>query len=115
MAGGDVRNLMGHHRSQFGLILCSQYQTRIYIQVSAWKSECIYLLTVNYFDGERDPGIRVSHQPLTELLNVVVDDRIVEQARVSLNGFRHSSSHRLLLLDGVHVEALIHPAFANAR
>src|SRR6266478_5279547 len=79
MAGGHVRDFVRHYASHFRFVVGSQDQAGIHVKKTTRQSESIDRVRVDDLDRERNLGIGVPHQVLTQPVDVLRDDGILDQ------------------------------------
>src|SRR5215469_3111475 len=68
VTGSNMGDLVRHNTGKFGLFVSSQDQSRVYVEESAGQGESIDFVRVDNLDGERDLGIGVADQVLTDAI-----------------------------------------------
>ena len=94
MTRGHVRDFVGHHSRHLIFLFRSLQQARIDIEKTARKCEGVDRGIVNYFHRERNLEVRIARHVLSHSVDVLVDDRVLEQLRGTLD------FHAVLLADG---------------
>src|SRR6266403_7492 len=70
VARRHVGYLVRHNTRQFRLVISSKDQSRIHVEITAWKSERIDLIGVDYLDREWHARIRVANQVLSDAIHI---------------------------------------------
>ena len=98
-----VRNLVRHHPGKFRFLVCRHNQSRVDIEEAAWEREGIQLVRVNHLNSEGHLGIGVAYQVLPNTIDVLRDDRILNQLDAGLHLLGILLAHADLALNGVPV------------
>src|SRR5437763_237574 len=87
MTGGDVSDLARDYAGQFGLPIRREDQSTVDIQETAGKPVgARYVAGIDDLDGERDRRVGIAHDLLRKPVDVVVDQRIVDDPGIAIEG-----------------------------
>jgi len=92
MALGDVGDFVGHDAGKFGFVFGGQYEAGMHTDIAAGPGESVDGGIIHHKKAERVAGgVAVGHQPVAELLDVVVDVGVGDQGCLGAN-----AAHELL-------------------
>ena len=105
MARGHVRDLVRHHARQFGFAIRLQDQARVHEEEPAGQSESVHLFGIDHLDGERNFGVGIAHQVLADPVDVLGDDRVVDDLGLALHFLRQPLAEGDFLLQRPEIDA----------
>ena len=113
VARRDVRDLVRHDAGQFGFVLGLQDQAGVHEEEAARQRERVHFFGVEHLDGEGHLGVGVAHQVLADAVDVLGDDRIVDDLGLALDFLRQLLAEGDFFLERVEVDALADIAIAD--
>ena len=111
--GGNMGDFVGHHARQLGLAAGQLDQARIDIEIPTWQGKRVDFVAVNDLDRKRHASVGVANQILSHSVDVLGDDRVVNDLRVAFNLGRQLFAERDFLFDRIEVDALTDVPFAD--
>ena len=109
----DVSDLVRHHACELGFVLRLQDQPGVHEEEAARQRHRVHFFGVQHLDRDRHLRVRVADEVLADAIDVLGDDRIVDDFRLALDLLRDLLAERDLLLDRVEVDALADVAIAD--
>ena len=113
VARRDVRDLVRHDAGQFGFGFGLQHQAGVHEEESAGQREGVHLFGIQHLDGEGNLGVGIPDEVLADAIDVLGDDRVVDDLGLALHFLRQLLAESDLLLEGVEVDALADIAIAD--
>ena len=113
VARGHVGDFVRHHAGQFGFGLGLQDQAGVHEEEAARQREGVHFLGIQHLDGEGNLGVGVADQVLPDAVDVLGDDRVVDDLGLALHFLRQLLAESDLLLQGVEIDALADVAIAD--
>nr|QST87845.1 hypothetical protein [uncultured organism] len=113
VAGGDVRDFVGHNAGEFRLFLGAENQAAIDVEKAARESESVDFVGVDDLDGKGHAGIGVADEILADAIDVFGDDGVVNELGGTLDFLGKPLPQGDFALEGVEVHALADVAVAN--
>ena len=113
VARRHVGDLVRHHARQLGFAIGPQDQARVDEEESSGQRESIHLFGIQHLDGERNLGVGIAHQVLTDPVHVLADDRVVDHLGLALDFVRQLLAQGDLLLQRPEVNAFAHVPIAD--
>ena len=113
VARRHVRDLVGHHARQFGLVLGQLDQAGVDVEVAAGQRERVDLVGVDHLDRERHLGIGTVDDVLPDAVDVLCDHWIVDDLGILLDVGSQLLADPNLLFEAVEVDSLADFAVAD--
>ena len=107
MTSGDMRDFMCHHGSQLGFVIGGENETAVDVEEATGQGKRVDLVRLDDFDRERDLGVRVSDNVLSDPVDVLVDHRIIDQLHLTLDFRSELTAHCDFLLKRDEVDAAL--------
>ena len=85
VARGHVRDFVRHHARQLGFAIRLQDQARVHEEEPAGQRESVHFFGIDHLDGERNFGVGIAHQVLSNPVYVLGDDRVVDDFGLALD------------------------------
>ena len=79
MTGGHVSDFMSHDTCQFGFTFRFQNEAFVDVEIPSRQSKGVHVIRVNDFDNKGNLGIRVLHDLLAKSIDVLGDNRILNE------------------------------------
>src|SRR5262249_52737131 len=98
---GDVGDLVRHRPGQLGFALGCLDQSRVNKDESPRQGKRVQLLAFYDLEGEGDGRVGVADQILAQAVDVLADDRVVEQLALFANLLGQLAAHGDLFLDRI--------------
>src|SRR5882724_4034168 len=113
MPRGQVGYFVRHDTRQFRLLLRAKNQSAIYIEESAWQSERIDHVGIDYLDREWHSRIRIAHEVLSDAAYILGYDWVVDELRRALNLLCQLLTERDFFFQRIEVGTLADFPIAN--
>ena len=114
----DVRDLMGHHARELGLVVSGEEQSLVHVEEPTRQRKRINFIGIDYFDRERHLRIGVQHDVLADAVDVLGDQRVFNKLGLTIDfrGRFASLTYFLFRSAGnLTDEAAVDVALANHR
>ena len=103
---GDVGDFVSHHAGQLSFVIGFQKQAGIDEEEPARQGKCVHFFRIQHLDGEGDLGVGVPHQILAHAVDVLRDDRVVDDLALALHFLGQLFAEGDFFLQRVEVHAL---------
>ena len=113
--GCDMGDLVRHHARQLRLVLGQLDEAGVDVEVTAGQRERVHLVGIDHLDCEWHPSVRVANEVLPDPVDVLGDDRVVDDLGVLLDLGRELPAELDFLLEAVEVDGLADAALADLR
>jgi len=85
VTGGDVGDLVRHHSRQLSLAFRPEHQPRVHEEEPPRQRKRVDIPAVDHLDRERHLGVGVADQVLANTVDVLGDDRVVDDLGVAFD------------------------------
>jgi hypothetical protein len=113
MARCHVGDLVRHYAGQFRFGIRFQNQPGVDEEESTRQGECIDILAVDHLNGERHLRIGIAHQILPNPVDILGDNRIVDDLGLPLHFLGELFAERDFFFDRVEVNAFTDVSIAD--